>query len=55
MGRFSKGRKPGKRQERRLIGDRRWCQERRIGDLPVADERRSGKDRRTAGDRRERD
>jgi len=52
---FAKGWRLGRSRERRLVGDRRWCQERRIDDVGVATERRGGDERRSGADRRERD
>ena len=39
-------------EERRAVSDRRWCQDRRIKDLPVDDERRRAAERRSGSDRR---
>ena len=52
---FAKGRKLSKSRELRLLGDRRWCKDRRIDDVPVATERRSGEERRSEVDRRDED
>lgn len=35
-------------KNRRLIGDRRWCKDRRVYDAPVEIEKRSGHERRQA-------
>ena len=39
----------------RLIDERRWCRERRVADIEVEKERRSGVERRSGHDRRKKD
>lgn len=39
-------------QERRVISERRWCQDRRIKSLPVDEDRRRTTERRSGSDRR---
>ena len=40
------------RRQPRLIDDRRWCRERRVAEIEVEEERRSGVERRSGHDRR---
>jgi hypothetical protein len=55
MAAFSDLWRSGKSREKRLIDDRRWCRDRRIDDLSVSAERRSGEDRRSEMGRRDKE
>jgi hypothetical protein len=41
-----------RKRQPRLLDDRRWCRDRRVVEIAVEEERRSGVDRRSGDDRR---